>query len=35
MEKLDLLNEEIKKFVDEIDWNKFHSPANLSKSISI
>lgn len=35
MEKLDLLNEEIKKFVDERDWNKFHSPANLAKSISI
>ena len=35
MEKLDLLNDEIKKFVDERDWNKFHSPANLAKSISI
>lgn len=35
MEKLDLLNKEIKEFVDERDWNKFHSPANLAKSISI
>ncbi len=35
MDKLDLLNEEIKKFVDERDWNQFHSPANLAKSISI
>ncbi len=35
MEKLDLLSKEIKEFVDERDWNKFHSPANLAKSISI
>ena len=35
MEKLDLLNKEIKEFVNERDWNKFHSPANLAKSISI
>lgn len=35
MDKLDSLNQEIKTFVDERDWNKFHSPANLAKSISI
>jgi len=27
--------ERIKKFVDDRDWDKFHSPANLAKSISI
>lgn len=35
MDKLDNLNQEIEAFVDERDWNKFHSPANLAKSISI
>jgi NTP pyrophosphatase (non-canonical NTP hydrolase) len=25
----------IKKFVDERDWSKFHSPSNLAKDISI
>ncbi len=25
----------IKKFVSERDWDQFHSPANLAKSISI
>lgn len=35
MDKLEELNKEIKHFVDERDWNQFHSPANLSKSISI
>lgn len=35
MDKLEELSKEIKKFVDERDWNQFHSPANLSKSISI
>ncbi|GEA31242.1 nucleotide pyrophosphohydrolase [Clostridium diolis] len=25
----------IRKFNDDRDWNKFHSPANLSKAISI
>lgn len=35
MDKLDNLNQEIKAFVDERDWDKFHSPANLAKSISI
>ena len=32
---LGLLNSEIGKFVKERDWDKFHSPENLSKSISI
>ena len=27
--------EELKKFNEERDWNKFHSPENLAKSISI
>ena len=35
MEKLDKLNQKIKKFVKERDWEQFHSPSNLSKSISI
>ena len=35
MDKLDKLKSAIKQFVDERDWNKFHSPANLAKSISI
>ena len=25
----------IRKFVEDRDWDKFHSPANLAKSISI
>ena len=35
MDKLEKLKNVIKQFVDERDWNKFHSPANLAKSISI
>lgn len=35
MDKLELLNQRIKKFNDERDWNQFHSPSNLAKSISI
>lgn len=35
MGKLEELNLKIKKFVDERDWNQFHSPVNLAKSISI
>lgn len=35
MDKLDLLQKEISKFVEERDWGQFHSPANLAKSISI
>ena len=34
-ERLDLLNKRIKKFKDDRNWNQFHSPANLTKSISI
>ena len=29
------LMEEIKEFNEERDWDKFHSPENLAKSISI
>lgn len=29
------LMEEIKRFNEERDWDKFHSPENLAKSISI
>ena len=29
------LKKEIKDFVDQRDWNQFHPPANLAKSISI
>ena len=29
------LIKELKQFNDERDWNKFHSPENLAKSISI
>ncbi len=35
MDKLEILRKEIAKFVEERDWKKFHSPANLAKSISI
>ena len=27
--------EEIRRFTEERDWDQFHSPANLAKSISI
>jgi len=27
--------DKIHKFIEERDWSKFHSPANLAKSISI
>ena len=30
-----IVQERIKKFVNDRDWNQFHSPANLAKSISI
>ena len=33
--KLDLLIERIDKFNKDRDWDKFHTPANLAKSISI
>ena len=35
MEKLDTLLERIDKFSKDRDWDQFHSPANISKSISI
>ncbi len=35
MDRLTLLNQRIKQFNDERDWNKFHTPSNLAKSISI
>ncbi len=33
--KLDILKEKIDKFNKDRDWDQFHSPVNLSKSISI
>jgi dCTP diphosphatase len=35
MDSLEELKEEIDKFTAERNWDQFHSPANLSKSISI
>ena len=35
MEKLDILKERIDKFNKDRDWDKFHTPNNLAKSISI
>ncbi len=35
MERLEVLMERIKKFNDDRDWNQFHTPVNLAKSISI
>lgn len=35
MEKLDILKERIDKFNKDSDWDKFHTPSNLAKSISI
>lgn len=35
MDSLQLLTEKIDAFNKERDWDKFHSPANLAKSISI
>lgn len=35
MDKLDELIKRIDKFNKDRDWDKFHSPANLAKSISI
>jgi len=29
------INDEIKKFVDERDWDKFHTPKNLSMALSV
>ena len=35
MERLHTLMERIDRFNKERDWDQFHSPANLAKSISI
>ena len=35
MDSLKELEEKIAKFVSDRDWDQFHSPANLAKSISI
>lgn len=35
MSKLEQLKQRIDKFNKDRDWDKFHSPANLAKSISI
>lgn len=35
MERFEKLNERIDRFNKERDWDQFHSPVNLAKSISI
>ena len=35
IEKLDILMHRIDKFNKDRDWDQFHSPVNLAKSISI
>ena len=35
MEKIDILMQRIDKFNKDRDWDQFHSPVNLAKSISI
>ena len=35
MEKLEQLKQRIDKFNKDRDWDQFHTPSNLSKSISI
>ena len=35
MERLDTLLQRIDRFNKERDWDQFHSPANLAKSIAI
>ncbi len=35
MDKLELLISRINKFTADRDWNQFHTPSNLAKSISI
>jgi dCTP diphosphatase len=32
---LDTLKKEFKKFIDERDWNQFHSPKNMSMGLAI
>src|SRR5574344_1957966 len=35
MDSFERLKQEIEQFVKERDWDQFHSPANIAKSISI
>lgn len=35
MDDLKMLMKEIVSFTEERDWDQFHTPANLAKSISI
>ena len=35
MEKFEILSKRIDKFNKDRDWDQFHSPVNLAKSISI
>lgn len=35
MDKLEILKQRIDKFNKDRDWDKFHTPSNLAKSISI
>ncbi len=35
MEKLEKLSERIRQFNKDRDWDQFHTPVNLAKSISI
>lgn len=35
MDRFEELSKKIKKFTEDRDWEKFHSPSNLAKSISI
>ena len=35
MDSLEELKQRIQKFVDERDWNQYHTPSNLAKSITI
>lgn len=35
MEKLEILKQRIDKFNKDRDWDQFHTPSNLAKSISI
>lgn len=35
MERLDKLSDRINKFNKEREWDQFHTPSNLAKSISI
>lgn len=35
MERLEELSARIKKFNEDRDWDQFHTPSNLAKSISI